>query len=78
MLTSEVAVLKYRHGISVKCSRYRDIGPTNPSLVPCMISFAQMLLFTVTQHPVFSVADEQSGIGQHQFTDSQDLQMSFP
>ena len=32
MLTSEVAVLKSRHGISVKCSRYRDTGPTDPSL----------------------------------------------
>ena len=26
MLISEVAVLKSRHGISVKCSRYRDTG----------------------------------------------------
>ena len=33
MLTSEVAVLKSRHGISVKCSRYRDTGTTDPSLV---------------------------------------------
>ena len=33
MLTSEVAVLKSRHGISVKCSRYRDTGPTDPSLI---------------------------------------------
>ena len=33
MLASEVAVLKSRHGISVKCSRYRDTGPTDPSLV---------------------------------------------
>ena len=32
MLTSEVAVLKSRHGISVKCSRYRDTGTTDPSL----------------------------------------------
>ena len=32
MLTSEVAVLRSRHGISVKCSRHRDTGPTDPSL----------------------------------------------
>ena len=32
MLTSEVAVLKSRHGISVKCYRYRDTGTTDPSL----------------------------------------------
>ena len=33
MLASEVAVVKSHHGISVKCSRYRDTGPTDPSLV---------------------------------------------
>ena len=33
MLTSEVAVVKSRHGISVKCSRHRDTGTTDPSLV---------------------------------------------
>ena len=33
MLTSEVAVVKSRHGISVKCSRYRDTGTTDPSLI---------------------------------------------
>ena len=33
MLTSEVAVVKYHHSISVKCSRYRDTGPTDPSLI---------------------------------------------
>ena len=33
MLTSEVAVVKSRHGISVKCSRYRDTGTTDPSLM---------------------------------------------
>ena len=33
MLTSKVAVLKSHHGISVKCSEYRDTGPTDPSLV---------------------------------------------
>ena len=32
MLTSEVAVVKSHHGISVKCSRYRDTGTTDPSL----------------------------------------------
>ena len=32
MLASEVAVVKSHHGISVKCSRYRDTGPTDPSL----------------------------------------------
>ena len=32
MLTSEMAVLKSRHGISVKCSPYRDTGTTDPSL----------------------------------------------
>ena len=35
MLTSEVAVLRSRHGISVKCSRHRDTGPTDPSLLWC-------------------------------------------
>ena len=33
MLTSKVAVVKSHHGISVKCSRYRDTGPTDPSLI---------------------------------------------
>ena len=33
MLTSEVAVVKSHHGISVKCSRHRDTGPTDPSLL---------------------------------------------
>ena len=33
MFTSEVAVVKSHHGISVKCSRYRDTGTTDPSLV---------------------------------------------
>ena len=33
MLASEVAVLKSRHSISLKCSRYRDTGPTDPSLL---------------------------------------------
>ena len=33
MLTSKVVVLKSCHGISVKCSRYRDTGPTDPSLI---------------------------------------------
>ena len=33
MLTSEVAVVKSHHGISVKCTRYRDTGPTDPSLL---------------------------------------------
>ena len=33
MLTSEVAVVKFHHGISVKCSRYWDTRPTDPSLV---------------------------------------------
>ena len=33
MLTSEVAVVNSHHGISVKCSRYRDTGTTDPSLV---------------------------------------------
>ena len=32
MLRSEVAVVQFHHGISVKCSRYRDTGPTDPSL----------------------------------------------
>ena len=32
VLTSEVAVVKSHHGITVKCSRYRDTGPTDPSL----------------------------------------------
>ena len=32
MLTSEVSVVKSHHGISVKCSQYRDTGPTDPSL----------------------------------------------
>ena len=32
MLASEVAVLKSRDDISVKCSRYQDTGPTDPSL----------------------------------------------
>ena len=33
VFTSEVAVVKSHHGISVKCSRYRDTGTTDPSLV---------------------------------------------
>ena len=33
MFTSEVAVVKSHHGISVKCSRYRDTGTTDPSLL---------------------------------------------
>ena len=32
VLTIEVAVVNSHHGISVKCSRYRDTGPTDPSL----------------------------------------------
>ena len=33
VLTSEVAVVKSHHSISVKCSRYRDTRPTDPSLI---------------------------------------------
>ena len=33
VLTSEVAVVKSHHTISVKCSRYRDTGTTDPSLI---------------------------------------------
>ena len=33
MLASEVAVVKPRHSISVKCSRYRETRPTDSSLV---------------------------------------------
>ena len=33
VFTSEVAVVKSHHGISVKWSRYRDTRPTNPSLI---------------------------------------------
>ena len=33
MFTSEGAVVKSHHGISVKCSRYQDTGPTDPSLI---------------------------------------------
>ena len=32
VLTSEVAVVKSHHGISLKCSRCQDTGPTDPSL----------------------------------------------
>ena len=28
-----MAVVKFHHSISVKCSRYRDAGPTNPFLL---------------------------------------------
>ena len=33
MLTSEVGISKSCHSISVKCSGYRDTGPTDPSIV---------------------------------------------
>ena len=33
MLESEVAVVKSHYGISVKWSRYRDTGTTDPSLI---------------------------------------------
>ena len=33
MLTSEVAVVKSHHGISVNWSQYQDTGPTDPSLI---------------------------------------------
>ena len=33
VLAIEVAVVNSHHGISVKCSRYRDTGPTDPSLL---------------------------------------------
>ena len=29
MLASEVAVLKARHGISLKCCQFQDTGPTD-------------------------------------------------
>ena len=34
MFTSEVAVVKSHHSISVKCSRYQDTRPTDPALFP--------------------------------------------
>ena len=43
MLASEVAVVKSHHGISVKCSRYRDTGPTDPSLVNWSTTTNQIL-----------------------------------
>ena len=33
VLRSEVVVVKCCHGISIKCSRYQDTRPTDPSLV---------------------------------------------
>ena len=50
MLTSKVAVVKSRHGISVKCSRYRDTGTTDPSLVDSRITlrFVVILLLYLT------------------------------
>ena len=47
MLTSEVAVVKSHHGISVKCSRHRDTGPTDPSLL--YVQFLTRLLHIVSQ-----------------------------
>ena len=46
MLTSEVAVVKSHHDISVKYSQYRDTGPTNPSqlLISSLWGFLGCLL----------------------------------
>ena len=33
VLVSEVAVVKSHHSISLKCSQYRDTGPTDPPLM---------------------------------------------
>ena len=47
-MASEVAAVKSHHGISVKCSQYRDTGPTNPSLTysTCIVYvFAWVCLF---------------------------------
>ena len=55
MLTSEVAVLKSCHGISVNSSRYRDTGTTDPSLVEAHIlrnwlfSYVYRLLWDFTR-----------------------------
>ena len=42
VLASEVAVVKSHHSISVKCSWYRDTGPTDPSLVCIMFSYLEI------------------------------------
>ena len=52
MLTSEVAVVKSHHGISVKCSQHRDTGPTDPSLVitemnPPLYTFISLISFPI-------------------------------
>ena len=44
MLTSEVAVVKSHHGISIKCSRHRDTGPTDPSLIHNNISSGVLIV----------------------------------
>ena len=53
MLASEVAVVKSHHGISVKCSRYRDTGPTDPSLLICSVHIWR----TYTAEPVNQNSD---------------------
>ena len=49
MLTSEVAVVKSHHVISVKCSRYRDTRPTDPSLDIRQSFYNFTLLFDMSQ-----------------------------
>ena len=44
VLSSEVLVLKSRHTISVKWSRYQDTGPTDPSLV-CTVKSRHEITF---------------------------------
>ena len=65
MLASEVAVVKSHHGISVKCSRYRDTGPTDPSLVfnhsPVKVITFTLLQFTTSpQNVEYSAYPDQS------------------
>ena len=45
MLASKVAVLKCHHGIAVKCFRYQDTRPTDPSLVRSLILAVSIAIF---------------------------------
>ena len=46
ILTSEVLSFKSHHGITLKCSRFRDTGPTYPSLLETvMCKFNKLLNF---------------------------------
>ena len=57
MLTSEMAVLKSRHGISVKCSPYRDTGTTDPSLLYTIKHLTILGRFVFVSKNIFLISE---------------------